>query len=47
MLEQFLKKLDHELNILKKNERKKYLQQYEEMVLEKKENVLLHQMLKF
>lgn len=38
MLEQFLKKLDHELNILKKNERKKYLQQYEEMVLEKKEN---------
>ena len=38
MLELFLKKLNRELNILKKNERKKYLQQYEEMVCEKKES---------
>lgn len=38
MKEQFLKKLNNELRSLKKEERKKYLDNYEEIILDKMEN---------
>jgi uncharacterized membrane protein len=38
MKEQFLKKLNNELRSLKKEERKKYLDNYEEIILDKVEN---------
>lgn len=38
MLNRFLNDLDHELRILRKKERHKYIEQYEELVLEKMDN---------
>jgi len=38
MLNNFFYDLNRELRILKKNERRKYIEQYEELVLEKTEN---------
>ena len=38
MLNRFLNDLDHELRILRKKERQKYIEQYEELVLEKMDN---------
>lgn len=38
MKKQFLRELNHELGLLKKEERKKYLNNYEEIILDKMEN---------
>ncbi len=38
MLKSFLNNLDHELKVLRKQERTKYIEQYEELILEKTEN---------